>query len=146
MTQAEKIKLVNRVSAVVGGALIVAVLAHLLATGSPLAGTFLLGGAGVFAGYGLVHLVSGALGTPRTSRGRFAWTTGMALVMCSSVFANAAVGEGLYTAASSAPAELLADGFLFGTFFGAGLRLFPPPSEGDGPGSRDGHEPIPRSD
>lgn len=146
MTKAEKIKLVNRVIAVVGGALIVAILAYLLATGSPLAGRFLTGGAGVLAGYGLVHLVSGALGPPRTSRGRLAWTVAMALVVCSSVLANSAVGEGLYTPTSATPAELVVDGFLFGTFFGAGLRLFPTPSEGEGPGPRGGQEQIPKTD
>ena len=43
MTKAEKTKLVNRVIAVVGGTLILAVIAYLLATGSPLAGTLLTG-------------------------------------------------------------------------------------------------------
>ena len=129
MTKAEKIKPVNRAVAVGGGALIVVVLARLLATGSPLAGTFLTGGAGILAGYGLVRLVSGALRGPRTSRGRFAWTVGMALVACLSMLANAAVGEGLYTPTGATAAELLADGFLFGNFFGAMTNLFAPPSE-----------------
>jgi hypothetical protein len=132
VTNPRKVRLTNRVVTVVGGALIVAVLAWLFATGSPLAGRFVLGGVGVAGGYGLVHLAAGTLVPPRTSRGRLAWTAGMALVVCSSVFANAAVGEGLYTPTSSVPAELLADGLLFGISFGAMVRLFAPPTEGEG--------------
>lgn len=59
------------------------------------------------------------------------WTAGMALLACSSLVARAAVGEGPSVTAGS-PAELLADGCLFGTFLGAMVRLFAPPSEGEG--------------
>lgn len=55
----------------------------------------------------------------------------MALLACSSLVARAAVGEGPSVTAGS-PAELLADGCLFGTFLGAMVRLFAPPSEGEG--------------
>ena len=132
MTNARKVRLVNRAMAVAGGVLGVAVLAWLFATGSPIAGRLLTGGAGVAAGYGLVHLASGRIPPPRTTRGRFLWTAGMALVACLAVFANAAVGEGLFAPTSATPAELLADGFLSGTFLGAMTRLFAPPTEGEG--------------
>lgn len=121
-------RLANRVGSVVGVVLIVAVLSWMLATGhAPLAGRLLIIGAGLLVGYGLVHLVSAALGPPRTSRGRFAWTAGMALVVCSSFVARVVVGEGPSTLAGSTP-ELLADGFFFGAAFGAVMRIFAPPT------------------
>ena len=94
--------------------------------------------AGVAAGYGLVHFASGKLPPPRTPRARFAWTAGMALLVCYSAFANAAVGEGLYTPMSATPTALLADGFLLGTSLGAVLRLFAPLAEAEGSWARCG--------
>ena len=132
VTNARKVRSVNRAVTIVGAVLIVGVLAWLFATGSPITGRLLTGGAGVGAGYGFVHFASGKLPPPRTPRARFAWTAGMALVVCSSVFANAAVGEGLYTPMSATPTALLADGFLFGTSLGAVLRLFAPLAEAEG--------------
>ena len=128
-TNPRKVRLANRVSSVVGGALIVAVLAWMLATGrASLAGRLLVLGAGVAAGYALVHLASGRIAPPRTPRGRLAWIAAMALVVCSSFVARVVVGEGPSTLADSTP-ELLADGFFFGTAFGAVMRLFAPPTE-----------------
>ena len=131
MTDARKAGPVNRAVSVVGVPM-VAVLAWLFATGSPIAARLLTGGVGVAAGYGLVHLASAALGTPRTPRGRYACTVAMALVVCASWVARVAAGEGPSTLASSTP-ELLADGFLFGTALGALVHLFAPPAGGKAP-------------
>ena len=55
----------------------------------------------------------------------------MALLAGSSLVVRAAVGEGPSVTAGSPP-ELLADGFLFGAFLGAMVRLLAPPTSRDG--------------
>ncbi len=143
MTNPRKVGLVNRAFAVVG-VLIVAVLAWRFATGSPVAGRLLVGGAGLAAGYGPVHLASAAFGTPRTPRRRLAWTAAMAGVVGASWVARVAVGEGPSTRASSTP-KLLADGFLFGTALGALVHLCAPPAGGKAPRTRPKPSPCPYS-
>ncbi len=122
MVNERKSRLVNRAISV-GGAVILAVLAYLLATGSPLAGTFLAGGAGCVIGYGLVHLAAGRFGL--TARDRLARTIFLVLVVASAVAARAAVD--LEFSAADSSLDLLADGFFFGAAFAAVMRVFGPP-------------------
>ena len=117
-----KAKLVGRVISVGGGALILAVFAYLVATGSPLAGPFLAGGAGFVLGYGLVYLAAGRIGP--APQGRLVRTIVLVLVVILAVTARSFV-DLEYSAADSS-LDLLADGFFFGVAFAAVIRIFTP--------------------